>query len=67
MNGLSGGQLKALSDFFNKIAAAWFTGGVITPLFAEVPQISRFTLFVLGLGFSYTFLRLSLTTAKEVD
>lgn len=66
MGNLSPGQLRALSDFFNTIAAAWFTGGVITPLFAKVSQIERFVLFVLGLGLSYIFLHLSLSTAKEV-
>jgi len=35
MKNLKPSQLKALSDFLNTIAAAWFSAGVISPLFIK--------------------------------
>ncbi|EKE06435.1 MAG: hypothetical protein ACD_19C00014G0049 [uncultured bacterium] len=28
-------QLKTLSEFLNMISVAWFSGGIITPLFID--------------------------------
>lgn len=67
MDKMSIGQLKALSEFFNTIAAAWFTGGIIAPFFAKVSLLEKILFFVIVAGFSYAFLNISLFFVKEVE
>ena len=66
MERFSKGQLKALSDFFNMVAVAWFTGGVVAPFFAAISRTEKWELSAFGLVLSYVFLRLSLSAAKGV-
>ena len=63
----SKGQLKALSEFFNTIATAWFSGGVIAPFFAKVGLLEKLIFFVFGAGFAYVFLSISLFFAQEIN
>ena len=60
-------QRKALSDFANTIAAAWFTAGVISPFFtnSEMPlAVLKFPL--LGLLMTWATLRWSLSLLEGV-
>lgn len=41
MKNLTPSQLKSLSEFFNTIAAAWFSAGIISPLFIKPESIVR--------------------------
>ena len=41
MKDLNPRQLKALSEFFNTIAAAWFSAGVISPIFSGIENLTR--------------------------
>ena len=61
MKNLSVGQKRALSDFFNTTAAAWFTAGLITPLFSS-PQTLKETLLppLAGILLTYYSLQLSM-------
>jgi hypothetical protein len=51
MSNLKEGQLKGLSDFLNMVAAAWFSAGVVSPLFANTESIIK-TLFLSGIEIS---------------
>jgi len=66
MKKFSIGQLRALSDFFNTLAAAWFTTGVIAPFFAKPTFVEKMTFFMAGLIMSYIFLNFSLFVASEL-
>ena len=66
MKTLSVGQLKALSEFFNTIAAGWFSGGIIAPLFSQVSSLEKLAFFVVGATLSYWFLKLSLAVVEDV-
>jgi hypothetical protein len=67
MDGLSIGQLRALSDFFNTVAAAWFVGGIVTPFFVGASPIEKLQFSVAGVLYSGVFLSLSLFFVKEVN
>jgi len=41
-------QRKYLSDFLNGLSIAWFTAGVIAPLFIGVSDFPRFVLQISG-------------------
>ena len=61
------GQLKALSDFCNTIAAAWFSAGVISPFFIKAENL--LTTVILGLAailVSALFLALSLHFVRRM-
>jgi len=62
----SSGQLKALSEYFNTIAAAWFTAGIITPFFSNAPFLERIIFSISGFAMSYIFLSFSLFFARKV-
>jgi len=47
MKGLSSVQLKALSDFSNTVAAAWFTAGIISPVFTKPKSLVELITFLL--------------------
>lgn len=53
-------QRKALSDFLNTIAAAWFTAGVISPLFIQTENIGK-TVVLGGLSVTITVIILMLS------
>lgn len=40
-------QLKGLSEFANKIAAAWFTAGIISPFFTKPESLFAVLRFLL--------------------
>lgn len=67
MGNLKDGQIKGLSDFLNTVAAAWFSAGVISPLFANTESIVK-TLFLSGIEISMAlfFLSLSLLLLRRV-
>lgn len=47
---LKSNQYKGLSEFLNTIAAAWFSAGVISPLFIEYQNpIKTFTISTVAL------------------
>jgi hypothetical protein len=65
---LSIGQKKALSEFLNTTAAAWFAAGVIAPLFAAPKTSEELTLsIILGAISAIAFLFGSLIMVKEVN
>lgn len=67
MREFSIGQLKTLSEYFNMIAAAWFTAGIISPFFSKAVPLEKALFSIAGLGVSYVFLNFSLFFAKEVN
>ena len=54
---LSSVQLKSLSEFGNTVAAAWFTAGVISPIFTKPKSLPGLFAF-LGLGLLMTWVTL---------
>ncbi|PJE67453.1 hypothetical protein COU95_02405 [Candidatus Shapirobacteria bacterium CG10_big_fil_rev_8_21_14_0_10_40_9] len=66
MRELNQGQLKALSEFANMIAAAWFSAGVISPFFTKPESFSEVLKFLsVGLVMAWATLSWSLTLLKE--
>lgn len=64
---LTASQYKALSEFLNTIAAAWFTAGVISPFFIRPESlISAIILGVIALMFTLTCLGWSLFLVRKV-
>lgn len=67
MRRLSSGQLKAASEITGNIAVAWFSAGVISPLFIRPREIVEFLIFLLiGLTMASLFASGSLYLAKGV-
>lgn len=66
MSGLNKAQLRAISDFFNTVAAGWFTGGIITPFFAGVPSVEKIQFSIAGVVNAYVFLNFSLYFAGRI-
>ncbi|MDI6731553.1 MAG: hypothetical protein QME05_03090 [Candidatus Margulisbacteria bacterium] len=68
MEKLNPSQLKAFSEFMNMIAAAWFTSGVIAPLFAHPNSfIELLSYIVVGLLMTWATMFLSLSLVKEIQ
>jgi len=66
VNELSVNQRKALSDFANTIAAAWFTAGIISPLFTKPKSPAELLTFViLGISMTWAALRWSLILVED--
>lgn len=40
-------QLKTLSEFLNMVAVAWFTGGIVSPIFADPSQVKSFVVLAM--------------------
>lgn len=60
-------QLKGLSEFLNTIAAAWFTAGVIGPLFVRNDDFGKTLLLaVISLLLCAGFLGISLSFLRGV-
>ena len=66
MEKLSHGQLKVVSEFFNTIAAAWFTGGIVAPFFTKSSLSEKLLFFAAGFTFSYVFLSFAILLVKGV-
>ncbi len=67
MKNLKPSQFKALSEFCNTIAAAWFSAGVISPFFIKSENL--LSAIILGLAailISVLFLGLSLYLVRRV-
>jgi len=65
MENFNSAQLKALSEFANTIAAAWFTAGVISPFFTRPKSFYEVSIFVaVGLLMAGTTLKWSLSLLK---
>lgn len=65
---LNSKQIKSLSEFFNSLAVAWFTAGIITPFFLNSESSSIILLFVSsGITGSAFFLFISLLLLKKKD
>jgi len=60
-------QLKALSEFLNTVVAAWFSAGVISPLFIKPENLFK-ALVLAGIAISMAlfFLIWSLSLVKRV-
>lgn len=68
MQRLKPAQLKALSDFANTVAAAWFTAGVISPFFVKPESpIKLFTFPLVGLTMAWVTLKWSLSLVEEIE
>ncbi len=68
MKHLSIEERRSLSDFFNKIAAAWFSAGVITPFFIKPIAITDIIYrLVVGFGLSLLSLQASLALVKKLN
>jgi hypothetical protein len=57
VKGLSQVQLKGLAEFANKIAAAWFTAGIISPFFTKPKSFVELVSYV-GVGLLMTLVAL---------
>jgi hypothetical protein len=58
---LNPAQLKSLADFSNTVAAAWFTAGVISPVFTKPKSfLELMTLLSVSLLMTWATLRWSL-------
>ena len=67
MQRLKPAQLKALSDFANTVAAAWFTAGIISPFFVRPESSIKLFMFpVIGLVMTGGTLVWSLSLVKEI-
>lgn len=67
MEQLKPAQLKALSDFANMVAAAWFSAGVISPFFAKPESMLDALRFpIVGLFMTWISLSWSLTLVKDI-
>lgn len=67
MKELAPGQLKALSEFLNTIAAAWFTAGIISPFFIKIEDpLNVLILGTIAIIFSVAFLFASLFFVRKV-
>jgi hypothetical protein len=58
MKKLRPSQLKALSEFLNTIAAAWFSAGVISPLFIKPENLIK-ALILAGIAIVMTIFLLA--------
>ncbi len=68
MHKLSIGQLRVLSHFLNTIAAAWFTGGIVSPFFIKPTfLIEKVILSSVGIFFAFIFLSSALMIVREVE
>lgn len=53
---LNNSQLSRLSEILENIAVAWFSAGVISPLFLKPSNLGEFLIFLLsGLGMAAVF------------
>ncbi len=61
-------QRHLLADFLSKLAVAWFSGGIITPiLIRPVAVFDRIFLPSLGIIMTLVFLFTSLAITKETN
>jgi len=58
-------QLKTVSEFLNMIAVAWFTGGIITPLFVDSFRLNA--MIFVSVFETLLFLILSLYLIRDYD
>ena len=66
METLNSAQLKALSDFANTVAAAWFTAGVISPFFVKPESLIQLFAFpIIGILMTWVTLSWSISLLKE--
>lgn len=67
MKNLTPSQLKTLSEFLNTVAAAWFTAGVISPIFVKPEDLSTtINLAFTSLVLTSSFLGLSLLLVRKL-
>ena len=60
-------QRNKLSDFFNMVAAAWFSAGVISPVFIKPNNSNQaIVLGFLAIGATSWFLYWSVTLVRKV-
>ena len=63
---LSDEQLNRASEILGNIAVAWFSAGVISPLFVQAQNIDLYIAFVISIILSILFFVISLDLIKEV-
>jgi len=67
MKELKPSQLKALSEFLNTIAAAWFSAGIISPIFVKPENFpTTLVLALVAIIAALSFLALSLYFVRKV-
>ncbi|HCM37485.1 TPA: hypothetical protein DIS61_02455 [Patescibacteria group bacterium] len=60
-------QRKSLADFFNMIAVAWFTAGIISPFFIISKTIIELLLYpIAGIILTWLSLLISLYLLKDI-
>ncbi len=60
------GEPKVYSEFFTNVAVAWFSAGVITPLFIKPTDLFGFLPSAIAIVASWAFLNIASAFAKEV-
>ena len=63
---LSDEQLNRASEILGNIAVAWFSAGVISPLFVRTQNIDLYFAFAISIILSILFFVISLDLIKEV-
>jgi hypothetical protein len=67
MSNLSSVQLKSIADFANTVAAAWFTAGVISPIFTKPKSfLELMTFLAVSLLMTWATLRWSILLLEGV-
>lgn len=66
MKNLKNTQIKGLSDFLNTVSAAWFSAGLISPLFLSEAFEKVLLLSLAEITMSFFFLGLSLLLLKKI-
>ncbi|HKC05030.1 MAG TPA: hypothetical protein VKC54_04125 [Patescibacteria group bacterium] len=66
MRHLNTPQVKSISDFLNKVSAAWFTSAAITPFLQTNTTIDKVLLGLVGLMMAAFFLWGSVVILKGV-
>ncbi len=66
MQKLNAAQVKSLADFCNMLAAAWFSTGIIVPLFTKPNNIIEFfRLLIIGFIMTFVMIELSLYLLRD--
>jgi len=68
MNSLSPVQLKSIAEFADTVAAAWFTAGVISPIFTKPKSFLELLIFLaVSLLMTWATLRWSILLLEGVE
>lgn len=59
------GERKVYSEFLTNLAVAWFSAGIIAPLFNPAPGLSKFSASLVAVVTSLISLKLAVLFIKE--